>query len=252
MDFSVYIPARYGSSRLPGKPLLTIAGKPMLQHVFERARESGAARIVVATDDERIRAAAAAFGATVCLTSPDHASGTDRIAEAAARLGEDDDAVIVNVQGDEPFMPPQAIVQVAALLAGDVPMATLCVPIATREELLDPNVVKVVRDDSGHASYFSRAPIPFPRAGFDDAFTGGLLSARKTWFRHLGLYAYRAGFLRRLCRWPVCDSERIEALEQLRVLHHGFRIAIAVATDPAGPGVDTPSDLARYRQLTAA
>ncbi|MGH8480104.1 MAG: 3-deoxy-manno-octulosonate cytidylyltransferase [Gammaproteobacteria bacterium] len=252
MHFRVYIPARYGSSRLPGKPLLDIAGKPMLQHVFERARESGAARVVVATDDERIKARAEAFGATVCITAPAHASGTDRIAEAATRLGEDDDAVIVNLQGDEPFMPPHAIAEVAALLARDVPMATLCTPISRREDLLDPNVVKVVMDDAGHALYFSRAPIPFARAGSDEVRAGPLDPTRGTWFRHLGLYAYRAGFLRRLCRLPVCAIEQIEALEQLRVLYHGYRIAIGIAAGPVEGGVDTPGDLARLRQRLAA
>ncbi len=252
MPFRVYIPARAGSSRLPGKPLLDIAGKPMLQHVYERAVESGAARVVVATDDERIRAVAEAFGATVCLTSPDHASGTDRIAEAAMSLAEDDDAVIVNLQGDEPFMPPQAIAQVADLLAGDVPMATLCTPISKPEELFDPNIVKVVMSDAGRALYFSRAPIPFARAGFDDAGAGALFAARKTWFRHLGLYAYRAASLRRLCRLPPCAIERIEVLEQLRALHYGLRIAIAVASSPVEGGVDTPGDLARCRQRLRA
>ncbi|MGH8584866.1 MAG: 3-deoxy-manno-octulosonate cytidylyltransferase [Gammaproteobacteria bacterium] len=248
MHFRVYIPARYGSSRLPGKPLLDIAGKPILQHVFERARESGAARVVVATDDERIKARAEAFGATVCITAPEHASGTDRIAEAATRLGEDDDAVIVNLQGDEPFMPPHAIAEAAALLAQDVPMATVCAPISRREDLLDPNVVKVVMDDAGHALYFSRAPIPFARAGPDEVHAGPLDSIRGTWFRHLGLYAYRAGFLRRLCRLPVCAIEQIEALEQLRVLYHGYRIAVAIAAGPVEGGVDTPGDLARLRR----
>jgi 3-deoxy-manno-octulosonate cytidylyltransferase (CMP-KDO synthetase) len=249
LHFRVYIPARYGSSRLPGKPLLDIAGKPMLQHVFERARESGAARVVVATDDERIKARAEALGATVCMTAPGHASGTDRIAEAATRLGEDDDAVIVNLQGDEPFMPSHAIARVAALLAQDAPMATLCTPISRREDLLDPNVVKVVMDDAGHALYFSRAPIPFAHADPDDEVRAGSLDpTRGTWFRHLGLYAYRAGFLRRLCRLPVCAIEQIEALEQLRVLYHGYRIAVAIAADPVEGGVDTPGDLARVRQ----
>jgi 3-deoxy-manno-octulosonate cytidylyltransferase (CMP-KDO synthetase) len=251
LHFRVYIPARYGSSRLPGKPLLDIAGKPMLQHVFERARESGAARVVVATDDERIKTCAEAFGATVCITAPGHASGTDRIAEAATRLGEDDDAVIVNLQGDEPFMPPHAIADVAALCAEDVPMATLCTPISRRQELLDPNVVKVVMDDAGHALYFSRAPIPFARPGPDEVRPESLDPTRGAWFRHLGLYAYRAGFLRLLCRLPACAIERIEALEQLRALYHGYRIAVAIAAGPVEGGVDTSGDLARLRQRLA-
>ncbi|MGH8570380.1 MAG: 3-deoxy-manno-octulosonate cytidylyltransferase, partial [Gammaproteobacteria bacterium] len=189
--------------------------------------------------------------ATVCITAPGHASGTDRIAEAATRLGEDDDAVIVNLQGDEPFMPPHVIAEVAALLARDVPMATLCTPISRRQDLFDPNVVKVVMDDAGHALYFSRAPIPFARAGADEARPESLDPTRGTWLRHLGLYAYRAGFLRRLCRLPVCAIEQIEALEQLRVLYHGYRIAIAIATGPVEGGVDTPGDLARLRQRLA-
>jgi 3-deoxy-manno-octulosonate cytidylyltransferase (CMP-KDO synthetase) len=248
LPFGVYIPARYGSSRLPGKPLLDIAGKPMLRHVYDRARESGAARVVVATDDERIRDRAESFGATVCITSPDHASGTDRIAEAAGQLGEPDDAVIVNLQGDEPFMPPCAIAQVAALLTGEVAMATLCTPIGSHEALFDPNVVKVVVDESGHALYFSRAPIPWARAASD----GWPDLTQEVWFRHLGLYAYRCGFLRRLVRLPVCAPERIESLEQLRALYHGHRIAVGVAEGPVEGGVDTPSDLARLRQRLGA
>jgi 3-deoxy-manno-octulosonate cytidylyltransferase (CMP-KDO synthetase) len=249
VSFEVFIPARYASTRLPGKPLLDIAGKPLIQRVHERACAAGAERVVIATDDERIRAAAEAFGARVCMTAASHVSGTDRIAEAAETLGVADETIIVNVQSDEPQVPGAVIAQLAALLAGcpGADMATLCVRIVEAQELLDPNVVKVVADAAGYALYFSRAPIPWPGA-FPDR-PGGAPDV-ETWRyeRHLGLYAYRARFLRRYRGLAPCEAERIERLEQLRALHHGARIRIAQAAMPVPPGVDSEADLERVRR----
>lgn len=244
--FHVVIPARYASTRLPGKPLLEIAGKPMIQHVHERAIESGAADVVIATDDSRISDVAAGFGARVCMTSPDHASGTDRIAETVRAAGWADDAVIVNLQGDEPLMPPVLLAQVADALASrpEADTATLAVPLDATDQLFDPNVVKVVRDRHGMALYFSRATIPWKRDLFrHDAtpvatWTDGVL-------RHLGIYAYRAGFLTRYAELPVSPLEVHESLEQLRILWNGGRIVVALASATPPAGVDTRSDLAK-------
>lgn len=246
MDFSVYIPARHASTRLPGKPLLPLAGKPLLQHVYERALESGAARVVVATDDERIAEVARGFGAEVCMTAAHHASGTERLAEAVACYDEPDNALVVNLQGDEPEMPGALVRQVAEALAArpDADMATLAVPLACPNDLFDPNVVKVVTDGGGHALYFSRAPIPWDRDGFASGTPPARLAAGP-WRRHVGLYAYRAGFLRRFCAWAPSPLERLESLEQLRALHHGARCLVADALAEPGVGVDTPADLAR-------
>lgn len=243
MSFKVYIPARYASSRLPGKVLLPIGGRPMLEHVHARARASGAAEVVIATDDERIARVAADFGARVCLTDPALPSGTDRIAAAARECGEPDDQVIVNLQGDEPFMPPAVIAQVAALLDGpDAPdFATVCEPLASRAEYDNPNIVKVARDLNARALYFSRAPIPFLR--------DGEWAPDALYRRHVGLYAYTVGFLRRYVAWPPAAIEEAERLEQLRALAHGARIAVPDAIAPCGLGVDTPADLARAEAL---
>jgi 3-deoxy-manno-octulosonate cytidylyltransferase (CMP-KDO synthetase) len=251
LSFSVYIPARYGSTRLPGKPLCDLAGKPLIRHVFERAVESGADTIIIATDDERIRACAEGFGAKVCMTSADHTSGTDRIAEAAALLGEEEETVIVDLQVDEPCMPAQAIRQVAGLMGetGDAEMATLCVPLLDPKELFDPQVAKVVLNRQGHALYFSRAPIPWHRDGFIETRAVERLPAHAGYYRHIGLYAYRAGFLQRFSRSPVCPLEQVEHLEQLRALYYGFQIRIAVAEVPVETGIDTPYDLERIRRL---
>ncbi len=251
MRFSVYIPARYGSTRLPGKPLLDIAGKPLIRHVFDRAVESGAASVVIATDDDRIRSCAEGFGAKACMTSPHHRSGTDRIAEAAALLGEDEGSIIVNLQGDEPCMPALLIKQVADLLEQGVEaeMATLCVPIRDLSELFDPHVVKVVWNQKGYALYFSRAPIPWSRDESIKAHATERLPAPANYYRHLGLYAYRAGFLHRFSQFPVCPLEQAECLEQLRALYYGFRIRVALALLPPETGIDTPADLARIRRL---
>lgn len=249
MDFHVIIPARYASSRLPGKPLLPIAGKPMLQHVYERAQSCGAATVVVATDDQRIADAVAGFGGQVCMTSSEHQSGTDRLAEASAQLGLAEEAVVVNLQGDEPQMPPELLQQVAALLADhpQADMATLSTRIHTAAELFDPHVVKVISNARGEALYFSRAVIPWDRDAF--AVTTEELPAAALHYRHLGIYAYRAGFLARYSALTSCELERMESLEQLRVLWHGGTIQVAEARCVPGHGVDTMADLERVRAL---
>ncbi len=242
--FRVLIPARYASSRLPGKPLRRIAGRPMLEHVYRQAVQSGAQEAVIATDDERIRAAAEGFGARVCMTGAQHQSGTERLAEAVRLLSCRDDEVVVNLQGDEPFMPAALLRQVAAALAAhpEAPMATLCTPILYMHELFDYHLVKLVRDAAGNALYFSRAPIPWHRDEF--ASPGDRLPADATpFFRHIGLYAYRAGFLQEYVSLPPSPLERAESLEQLRVLWHGRRIHAEVAEEVPGPGIDTERDL---------
>ena len=249
MKFDVIIPARYASTRLPGKVLRAIAGKPMLEHVHSRALESGASRVVIATDDEQIALAARAFGAEVCMTSSNHLSGTERLAEAAAKLNMSDDEIVVNVQGDEPLIPPAIIAQAARNLAAhpQASVATLCERITEAADLFDPNVCKVVVDHQGYALYFSRAPIPWHR----QAFASGRqhLPDDTQHFRHIGLYAYRAGFLKQYTTWPATVLEQTEALEQLRVLWHGHRIHIDLALETPGPGVDTEYDLARVERL---
>lgn len=235
-SFRVAIPARYGSTRFPGKPLTRIAGRAMLEHVWLRACEAGAEEVVIATDDERIAAAADAFGAIVFMTRIDHASGTDRLAEIAVKRGWPDDAIVVNLQGDEPLMPPVVLRQVADDLAAfpDAALATLAVPLADATDHDEPNIVKVVTDRSGYALYFSRAPIPFPRT--PDAAVAQ---------RHLGIYAYRAGFLRRFSALEPAPIERAEQLEQLRALWHGHRIHVTEAAAVPAAGVDDPGDVAR-------
>lgn len=245
MNFKVYIPARYAATRLPGKPLLEFDGKPLIQHVFERAQASGAAEVVIATDDERIARVARDFGASVCMTSPALPSGTDRIAAAAQARGEAHDLVIVNVQGDEPRM-PAAVIRQVAMLAQDTTcdIATICEPLA-QAQLFDTNVVKVVRDQQQRALYFSRATIPWNR----DEFAGGTQTTTQLalYRRHVGIYAYRVSFLARFVASPAGELEQIESLEQLRALGFGARVMVADALEPCGVGVDTPADLARLR-----
>lgn len=249
VSFKVVIPARYASTRLPGKPLLSIAGRPMLAHVYERALRAGASEVIIATDDARVRDAARGFGARVVMTSAQHRSGTERVAEIIGASGEPDTAIVVNVQGDEPLLPPALVRQVAANLAArpEADVATLCTPIASVQELFDPGVVKVVLDQHGYALYFSRAPIPWHREGFASELRE--FSATIPWFRHIGLYAYRAGFLLRYVGTPSCALEEAEALEQLRVLWFGGRVHVAAAAERPGPGVDTLEDLERVRAL---
>lgn len=251
MGFIVLIPARYASTRFPGKPLSDIAGKPMVVRVAERARMSGAARVAVATDDEKIRHAVAAHGIDVLMTRGDHPTGTDRLAEAAAQLGLDDSSIVVNVQGDEPLLEPTLMREVADKLAahGDASIATACHPIEDPAEAFNPNVVKVVLDRNGYALYFSRAAIPWAR----DAFASGPRSIPPglPLYRHYGLYAYRAGFLRLYPGLPAAEIEKFEALEQLRALWHGYRIIVSITRSAPAPGVDTPQDLERVRALYA-
>ncbi len=243
--FVVVIPARYGSTRLPGKPLRLLAGRPMIAHVYERAVESGADEVIIATDDERIMQAAETIGAECLLTAPDHPSGTDRIAEVIDARAYPDDLIVVNLQGDEPCMPGALVRQVAEDLAGlpDVGVATLCERIETAAELFDPHVVKVVIDAAGYALYFSRAVIPWDREAF--AVTTEELPGVVQHYRHIGLYAYRAGFIREYVGWAPCPIERMEVLEQLRVLWNGHPIHVAQALAHPGHGVDTEQDLDR-------
>ncbi|WP_380181437.1 3-deoxy-manno-octulosonate cytidylyltransferase [Kalamiella sp. sgz302252] len=244
MSFIAIIPARYASTRLPGKPLVDIHGKPMIVHVMERARESGAERVIVATDNDEVARAVEAAGGEVCMTRPDHQSGTERLAEVIEKYQFPDDAVIVNVQGDEPMIPPVIIRQVADNLAkSSAGMATLAVPIDSAEEAFNPNAVKVVRDAQGYALYFSRATIPWDR----ERFAVSQEQIGDNFLRHIGIYGYRAGFIRRYVSWQPSPLEQIELLEQLRVLWYGEKIHVDVAQTVPGAGVDTPEDLARVR-----
>lgn len=251
MQFTVVIPARYESTRLPGKPLLDIGGKPMLQHVYQRACESGADRIIIATDAPQVAEVASTFGAEVCMTSSAHGSGTERLSEVVLKTGLVEDAVVVNLQGDEPLMPALLIQQVAQNL-DDHPqasVATLAEQIHTAAELFDPHAVKVIMDREGYALYFSRAPIPWDRDAF--SVTTEALPQQALHYRHIGLYAYRAGFIQQYMDWPVTDLERMESLEQLRVLWNGHKIHVAQAQVSSVAGVDTEADLARVRRLLA-
>lgn len=239
MKFHVIIPARYASSRFPGKPLADLAGKPMVVRVCERARQSGAASVHVATDDERIAAAVHAAGHAFVMTRADHPSGTDRIAEAAQLLELGSRDVVVNVQGDEPLIAPSLISEVAGMLDRllEASVSTACHEIHDPAALDNPNVVKVVLDARGYALYFSRSRIPYPRED------GG------TWYRHAGIYGYRVDFLKLYSTLTPSPLERAEALEQLRVLWHGYRIAVAVSETEVPPGVDTPGDLDAVRTM---
>ena len=249
-DFVVAIPARHAASRLPGKPLRLLAGEPLVLHVARRALGAGAREVWVAADDERIVEALASCPVRVAMTATTHASGTDRLAECARVAGWSDDTVVVNLQGDEPFAPPAGIRAVAALLRDSgAEMATLAAPIDDADTLFDPNAVKAVRAASGDALYFSRAPVPWPRDAF--ARDRSVLPPGE-WLRHIGIYAYRAGFLQQFAAMPPGRLEQIESLEQLRVLEAGFRIAIAPTPAPFPPGVDTPDDLARAEARIAA
>ena len=247
-DFIVAIPARYASTRLPGKPLLPLAGEPLIRHVVRRAQAAGAAQVVVATDDTRIAAALDGSGATIAMTHSRHASGSDRLAECAEQLRWPDDAIIVNLQGDEPFAPASGIRAVALRLAdGDAPMATLATRIESAEELLNPNCVKVVCAVDGIALYFSRAPVPWPREAF--AYDREMLPTQIPFLRHIGIYAYRAGFLRRFAELAPTVLERTESLEQLRALEHGYRIAVRITPEAFPPGIDTAADLAHAERV---
>ncbi|KJY68217.1 3-deoxy-manno-octulosonate cytidylyltransferase [Vibrio coralliilyticus] len=248
MSFTVVIPARYESTRLPGKPLADIGGKPMIQWVYEQSLQAGAEKVVVATDDARVESAVQAFGGVVCMTSSEHESGTERLAEVVKVMNIPDDHVIVNVQGDEPLIPPAIITQVANNLASSqAPMATLAVEISHEDEVFNPNAVKVLTDKDGYAMYFSRATIPWDRDNFAN---GGKVIAQPL-MRHIGIYAYRAGFINTYINWEPTALEKIESLEQLRVLWYGEKIHVEVAKQAPPAGVDTPEDLEVVRKLIA-
>ena len=250
VDFVVAIPARYAATRLPGKPLRPLGGTPLVVHVAHRALAAGAREVWVAADDPRIVEALRETGVRVAMTSAAHASGSDRLAECADIAGWSDDTLVVNLQGDEPFAPAAGIRAVAETLAASgADMATLAARIDDPEILFDPNAVKLVRNERGDALYFSRAPIPWHRDAFASDRRG--LAADEC-LRHIGIYAYRAGFLRRFAKMPPGKLEQIESLEQLRVLEAGFRIAVALTPEPFPPGVDTPEDLARAEVHLAA
>jgi 3-deoxy-manno-octulosonate cytidylyltransferase (CMP-KDO synthetase) len=242
--FHVVIPARFASTRLPGKPLLPIAGKPLVQWVWEAARASGADSVTIATDDERIRVVAAGFGAECVMTATSHESGTDRIAEVALARGFATDDVVVNVQGDEPLMPVPVIAEVAAALGPGVDIATAVAPILTLAEFVDPNCVKALRALDGRALYFSRAPVPWPRDRLKG--DGSPADFAGAW-RHVGIYAYRVGRLLEFAAWPPTVLEATERLEQLRALEHGMRVHLVVLAQAPPAGVDTAEDLERVR-----
>lgn len=248
MSFSIIIPSRYASTRLEGKALVDIAGKPMIQRVWEKASESSATSVVIATDDQRILDAATSFGAQVCMTSDRHPSGTDRLAQVASDLNMPSDHIVVNVQGDEPLIPPAVIDQVAANLHSNqrAAIATLCEEIESNEEIHNPNAVKVVFDINGMALYFSRATIPWAR----DEFSAGVSKrpSRGSWFRHIGIYAYRVGFLERFVDWHPAPLEQLEQLEQLRALYNGESIHVEEACHRVPAGVDTAEDLEKVRE----
>lgn len=251
MSFTIIIPARYESSRLPGKPLKDIHGKPMIQWTWSQAKKAGANRIIIATESKAVKEACLAFGAEVLLTSEHHQSGTERIAEVIELANIADDEIIVNVQGDEPMLPAELMHQVAEGLETHqhIPMATLCEPIDSVETVFDPHAVKVSRDIEQNAINFSRAPLPWSR----DTFLTSEKTMPDNWAykRHIGLYAYRAGFVKQYIAWPECDLEHVEKLEQLRVLWHGEKILVLDALSDAGVGVDTEEDLLRVRELLA-
>ncbi len=238
-DFHIVIPARFASSRLPGKPLTPLAGRPLIEHVWRRACEAGARTVTVATDDERVAARVEEFGGVSCLTRADHATGSDRVAEVAGGLKFTPEEVVVNLQGDAPLVDPAHISAVAAR-AFDDDLATLASPLQGSEDASSPHVVKVVLDSASRAMYFSRAPIPGVHPTSDD---------RPRYLRHTGLYAYRVSALKRLTGEPQCELERIEGLEQLRALWLGMRIGVVIADPPPGPEVDTPEDLSRVEAL---
>ena len=263
MSCIIVIPARYASVRLPGKPLADIGGKPMIVRICERAAASGVGPVVVASDDERVVSASHACGVEAILTSGAHASGTERVAEVAAIRGLDPATIVVNVQGDEPLLAPDSIVQVAENLSRhrDCAIATLCEAIEREDEIFDPDVVKVVFDGKGRAAYFSRAPIPYCRGRFDaragaaspstSPSTSPSAAPNCLHYRHVGLYAYRVEFLHRFASLAPAPSELAESLEQLRAIHHGYSIHVEAARERSGPGVDTPADLERVRAIFA-
>lgn len=246
MSFNVVIPSRYASSRLPGKPLKDIAGKPMVQHVYERAQKSAAQEVIVATDDERIFTAVEQFGGQVVMTSSRHESGTDRLQEVASLKGWTDEQIVVGVQGDEPLIPPVIINQVAENLSArpEFSISTLQEKINSLGDIMDPNVVKTATDQSGAALYFSRAPIPYGRDCFPESLPEGI-----DYYRHIGVYGYRVKFLGQFASWEMSPLEKAEKLEQLRAMWYGAKIHLDVALETPPKGVDTPEDLENIRNL---
>lgn len=253
MSFSVIIPARFASQRLPGKPLQLLAGKTMIERVYECALRSEAKRVVVATDDQRVHDTVRAFGGHVVMTSEEHQSGTDRLQEVVTQLWMDDEEIVVNVQGDEPLIPAAVINQVAENLSGhkDAVAATLCEPIRSFEEVNNPNAVKVVCDHNNYALYFSRAPIPWDRDNYGTASATETPVVSPAARRHIGIYAYRVSLLHKFVKWPAASLESIERLEQLRILANGCKIHVEDACEAVPGGVDTQQDLERVRQLFA-
>lgn len=247
-DYKIVIPARFGSSRLPGKPLIELAGKPMIQHVYERALETGMADIVIATDDARIESVCQSFGADVMMTSIDHDNGTERIAEVAQAKGWAGDTVVVNLQGDEPLIPRVLIEQTASSLINhpEAGMSSVCTALTSDEDVFDPNVVKVVLDRRGFAMYFSRASIPWDRDGY--RMSPGVMTQAMPVYRHIGMYGYRVSFLGEYNRMEACALENTESLEQLRALWYGVRIHMAVIDEAPGHGVDTPDDVPKVER----
>ncbi|MCW9032119.1 MAG: 3-deoxy-manno-octulosonate cytidylyltransferase [Gammaproteobacteria bacterium] len=245
MSFRIVIPARFASTRLPAKPLREICGKPMIAHVIERAQQSKAEEVIVATDSEEIAAAISDLDVRVCMTHENHQSGTERLSEVIEQLGFDDDQILINLQGDEPMMPPVCLNQVGQALEEDIhlKMATLCTPLTDIEELFDPHAVKVVRDINDFALYFTRAAVPWSRDCFNEV--PREMPRQQEYQRHIGLYGYRAGFIKQYLEWDSSDIEKTESLEQLRVLYHGEKIKVITAATPPGPGVDTLDDLNR-------
>ena len=255
MSFTVVIPARYGSTRLKGKALADIHGKPMVQHVYERSLNSSAREVHVATDDQRVADALKPFGTQVLMTSSDHPSGTDRLAEVVQQLNMGDEDILVNVQGDEPLIPHEVIDQVATNLANnpDCVCATLSAPILSSEDFLDPSIVKVVSDQQGRALYFSRAPIPWPRDQVEELKSNlDEVPVNLNAQRHIGIYAYRGNLLRSFTQWAPAPLEVLECLEQLRILSQGGRIQVSQACKLVPPGVDTPEDLEKIREVMSA
>ena len=249
MSFRIVIPSRFASTRLPAKPLRDICGKPMIERVIEQAKKSEAEEVIVATDEQKIADAIAHLDIRVCMTHENHQSGTERLSEVIEQLGFDDDQILINLQGDEPMMPAVCLNQIGQALEQDsgVKMATLCTPLTDIEELFDPHAVKVVRDINNFALYFTRAAVPWSRDCFNE--TARKMPPSQEYQRHIGLYGYRAGFVKQYLEWQSSDIEKTESLEQLRVLYYGEKIKVITAATAPGPGVDTLDDLKRVCKL---
>jgi len=255
VNFKVIIPARYDSTRLPGKVLLPLAGKPLIEWVYQQAKKSESSEIIIATDSEKVNSVATGFGAQVCMTASSHTTGTDRLVEVVTKKGWQDDIVVINVQGDEPLIEPELINNLATSLYTnkDASIATLATPIKTGKDQFDPNIVKVVRDKQGFALYFSRAAIPWNRDGFTQVVDTNNRETNNqkvsNVYRHIGIYAYRVGFLKKYSSMEKCELEELEALEQLRALYNGYKIVVDIVDEPPGHGVDTEDDLKKVEKI---